>query len=395
MKIENNKASDTELLLKDFFSQDDLPQLIVDVGRILQSPVLVLNDAFRVIANYRTDGFHDDTFQNAVQGGEITYEVGALISQSEALSKGKMDEIQLTDSCYKRRFIPLICSGVRLGYLICVDMNRRLEQITEDTWCTIEWVLAKQLFIEVSHQDKLFETAEDILIHLLDGGFTTTSYFRLQIANTYLADFHPYTFALIDLTAYDSMHLGRKYLKEEINEMFPVSHPFLYKGNVFLFLQNKKEGEKCINLAKKFQLKIVIADKLGNLYDIPMYYRTANEALMIRMLQKRKDLVVPELVKLAEYDKKKETQYCETLYWYLACNHSLKKTCDMLFTHRNTILYRIRRMQEEFDIPLQDNCEYIGLLLGVAVILFDMKGAAFFVESQYDGQKNLEVGQEK
>ena len=177
MKIENNKASDTELLLKDFFSQDDLPQLIVDVGRILQSPVLVLNDAFRVIANYRTDGFHDDTFQNAVQGGEITYEVGALISQSEALSKGKMDEIQLTDSCYKRRFIPLICSGVRLGYLICVDMNRRLEQITEDTWCTIEWVLAKQLFIEVSHQDKLFETAEDILIHLLDGGFTTTSYF--------------------------------------------------------------------------------------------------------------------------------------------------------------------------------------------------------------------------
>ena len=31
------------------------------------------------------------------------------------------------------------------------------------------------------------------------------------------------------------------------------------------------------------------------------------------------------------YDKEKDTEYCETLYQYLNCSLSLKKTCDVLF----------------------------------------------------------------
>ena len=73
--------------------------------------------------------------------------------------------------------------------------------------------------------------------------------------------------------------------------------------------------------------------------------------------------------------------YCETLYHYLTCCHSLKKTSDALYTHRNTVLYRIRRLQEDFAIPLEEPSQHADLLLGVSLILFDIKGPDFFLRA--------------
>ena len=120
------------------------------------------------------------------------------------LTAGWADYVQLADSPYRRRFAPLISAGVRLGCLICVDTDGHLEKIPPQTWELVERILAKQLFMEVSRQDKSSETVEDILMHLLDGGFSSAAHFQLQASGTYLADFHPLTFALIDLETYHS-----------------------------------------------------------------------------------------------------------------------------------------------------------------------------------------------
>ena len=101
--------------------------------------------------------------------------------------------------------------------------------------------------------------------------------------------------------------------------------------------------------------------------------------LMLKNLTDRNDLISPKLRSLAEHDRTKNTQYCETLYYYLICSRSLKKTCDVLFTHRNTVLYRIRRMQEDFSIPIDDIFSHTELLLGTALLLFNSQGPDFFL----------------
>ena len=103
--------------------------------------------------------------------------------------------------------------------------------------------------------------------------------------------------------------------------------------------------------------------------------------LLLKNLEGRGDLVSPELRRLAARDREKDTQYCETLYHYLTCCHSLKKTSDALYTHRNTVLYRIRRLQEDFLIPLEDSSLHADLLLGVSLILFGTKGPDFFLRT--------------
>ena len=391
-----------DALLREFFAQDDLKRLAADTGALLDCPLLVLDDTFRVIAHHLPLGFSDPVFQSAVRSDEITYEAGAIISRSPALTAGNADYIRLEDSAYRRRFAPLISAGVRLGYLICVDTDEHLEKIPAQTWDVVEQILSKQLFVEASRQDKPFETAEDILRHLLDGGFPSAPYFHLQAANTYLADLHPEFFALVDLTAYRSVYIGNRHLKEELEALFPDPHSFVYQGNIFLFLYRQEDRKLFGALAAEFQLKVVVSEKIDDLYALPALYRTASEALalmtdarfhggrvytvaqlrtplLLKNLEGREDLIAQEVRMLAAHDREKGTQYCETLYSYLTCCRSLQKTCEALFTHRNTVLYRIRRMQEEFCIPLDEPAQHADLLLSVSLLLFEAKGPDFFL----------------
>ena len=393
-----------ETLLEQFFAQDDLGKLTVSTGELLGCPLLVLDDTFHVAAHYLPLGFSDALFETAVRRGEISYETGAIISENAMLTAGWADYVQLADSPYRRRFAPLVSAGVRLGCLICVDTDGHLEKIPPQTWELVEHILSKQMFVEASHQDKLFETAEDILMHLLDGGFSSAAHFQLQASGTYLADFHPRAFALIDLETYHSAYMGKRHLKEELEAQIPDSHPFLYKGDVFLFLHREGDGDIFSELAEEFQLKILISAPVGDLFTLPQLYRTAREALelmkdarfhgeavcsaqqlrtplLLKNLEGRGDLVSPELRRLAVHDREKGTQYCETLYHYLTCCHSLIKTSNALYTHRNTVLYRIRRLQEDFAIPLEEPSQHADLLLGVSLILFDTKGPDFFLSA--------------
>ena len=398
------ESCNAETLLEEFFSQDDLRQLALSTGELLDCPLLVLDDTFHIAAHRLPHGFSDSVFQSAVRRGEITYEAGVIISKNPMLSAGWADYVQLPDSPYRRRFAPLISSGVRLGCLICVDTDGHLEQIPPRTWELVERILAKQLFMEVSRQDKPSETAEDILMHLLDGGFSSAAHFQLQASGTYLANFHPLTFALIDLDTYHNAYMGKRHLKEELETQIPDSHPVLYKGDIVLFLHREGDIHTFSALAKEFQLKVLVSEPLDGLFDLPGLYRTAREALelmtderfhgepvcsvaqlrtplLLKNLEGRGDLIPIALRRLAAHDREKDTQYCETLYYYLTCCHSLKKTSDALYTHRNTVLYRIRRLQEDFAIPLEEPSQHADLLLGVSLILFDTKGPDFFLSA--------------
>lgn len=390
------------ILISDFFDRDDIDLLVKDTGKILGCPLMVIDDTYHVAAHYSPENFSDDVFDLAVKLGEITYEAGALISESDELTGGTADFVELEDSPYRRRFAPLISGGIRLGYLICVDIDNILSNVAPEIYSRIENILAKQMFVEAGRIDRPFETAEEIMIHLLDGGFQSQSYFKLQISSTYLADFHPVAFALIDPVAYHSQYNGKNLLKDELTYRFYESHPFLHKGKVFMFLQKGYDRKAFEDLAGEFHLKVMISNPIYELYDIPEMYNLVLEALnivvgesieygnvfsvsqlavpiMLNRIKEYDKLISPEIISLAEYDKRKGSQYCETLYYYLTCDHSLKDTCEALYTHRNTILYRIRKMKEDFGIPLDDPDLHFKLLLEISMVLLKQKGSGFFV----------------
>ncbi len=70
----------------------------------------------------------------------------------------------------------------------------------------------------------------------------------------------------------------------------------------------------------------------------------------------------PVLEKLKNYDKSNNTQLYTTLRTYLECNMNLSETARKLFVHRNSLVYRINRINELTHLDL-DNINVLYSLI--------------------------------
>jgi DNA-binding PucR family transcriptional regulator len=160
------------------------------------------------------------------------------------------------------------------------------------------------------------------------------------------------------------------------------------------------------SFSSQFSLRVVVSAPIGRLFRLPEVYE-ATKALMatllpklphpfavmaepyqalmmLRQLEANRDLMLPAVRALGERDRAENTLYCLTLYTYLCCHRSLQETCARLFTHRNTVLYRIRKLKEEYDIPVDDPDQHLALLVSAAMMLVELGREDVFMPRSSD-----------
>jgi len=71
---------------------------------------------------------------------------------------------------------------------------------------------------------------------------------------------------------------------------------------------------------------------------------------------------------LVIYDRKKDTELVKTLEAYFEVNGNLKKMSELLFTHYNTVLYRVGRIQEITKTNLDNERERFGLQTAIQIM---------------------------
>jgi len=81
-------------------------------------------------------------------------------------------------------------------------------------------------------------------------------------------------------------------------------------------------------------------------------------------------IYMENLGKLLEYDNKNGTDLLDTLEIYLTEDRNLRKTSEELYIHRNTLKYRISRIQEILQINLEGVNECFNLRLAFKIRRF-------------------------
>lgn len=80
------------------------------------------------------------------------------------------------------------------------------------------------------------------------------------------------------------------------------------------------------------------------------------------------DFYEKTLETLVKYDQKKDTELVKTLQVYYQCNGNLKKMSEKLFTHYNTVLYRVNRIQEISNCNLEDEQQRYSLQTALKIM---------------------------
>ena len=74
-----------------------------------------------------------------------------------------------------------------------------------------------------------------------------------------------------------------------------------------------------------------------------------------------------QIQRLWAYDMEHGTDLCVTLQVYLEQTKSLSKTAELLFVHRNTVRYRIKRCMELLDNELEDGNEIFAFIRSLRI----------------------------
>lgn len=165
---------------------------------------------------------------------------------------------------------------------------------------------------------------------------------------------------------------------------FRLDHPmFLYtiiaeERLVLLMNESFEELEdikkETFNLLDEFELKYMEVSLRNNILNVNEVFQMANELLeyggenlvpidnyiydiIFDWMVRKKDLslfVLEDLLKMIEEDLKDNTQLVKTLYYYLLEERSLMKAGEVIGVHRNSIVYRMNKIEETYNFNLED-----------------------------------------
>lgn len=379
-------------LLNVFLTENTLSGLVKAISGAVGCPAVIVDDAFHIAASCAVGEYNDPAYRTAVSHSELSLDTCAAISAHSAEKDFTVDA-----GNKKYRVLRLENGDTVFGYMILIS--------AEDMPCDAETLnftaalVSKQLFFERRQSSG---TAEEILAALFDGEFTDEEHFNISASSTYLSNFHPERFALIDLR--HCTPAAAAFLQTQLKNEFHASHPFIYKGKTVMFLHGDHNMPRLAELAGQNGTTAAVSEKLNGIFSAARLY-PAVTATLDYLKEKGKDGALAfaedytllltlraaaenctvfdrDVKKMAEYDKENEGELCLTLYTYLCCRHSLKDTCERLYTHRNTVLYRIRRIKELFGIDTDNPDLYTAYLLQAALELVKTGEDELFIRSE-------------
>ncbi len=98
--------------------------------------------------------------------------------------------------------------------------------------------------------------------------------------------------------------------------------------------------------------------------DLGIFRILSYEELQPELIQFYRETLEPLVI----YDKEKDSQLVETLKKYFECRSNLKRVSEVMFTHYNTVIYRMQRIKDIIGKDLDDPDIRLNLQIAIKVL---------------------------
>jgi PucR family transcriptional regulator, purine catabolism regulatory protein len=159
----------------------------------------------------------------------------------------------------------------------------------------------------------------------------------------------------------NSMKLAEMFTKE-VQRQYPGSRVAVGLGQpaqeVTTWRNSYRDAVQALDLAMRLQT------------DSPLYIGDLGVYQLVLSLSDREKLLAfmdKTLGKLLDYDHKQNADLIKTLEAFFTCHGNLSQTAEMLIVHRNTLLYRMTRINEIAEIDLNRPETRLALHLALTI----------------------------
>jgi len=163
---------------------------------------------------------------------------------------------------------------------------------------------------------------------------------------------------------------------ESPTEMFEILQPF----SSYMRDMNMKAGvsnilcgvKNLVNIYKQAEIALRIGLRLWSHFWIQRFGSVAPYYVMEQSISELsvEAACSPKIMGLLRYDALYRTEYYHTVKAYLECNLNLAQTSQVLFIHRTTLLYRLDKIKQIFELDFKDPLERMYYQLSINLISY-------------------------
>lgn len=375
-------------ILNILFYENGIQAMVDAFTRGFNNPVFVFDAGFHLIAcNW-------EMAKETPEGRSICENMGFTEQEYQLANSGQVHRKMMKSEKPIRvhhkslGYDQLLCAidtRKNLGHIVIDAVNRPFNDTDYELLIMLKEGIYQQMRKEEFVNDNTGYPYEYFLKDLLDGKVATPKRYqkRLQYVNTTFSD---NMFCLVVETARSSGALNLFLIRNRLESLYPDTKTLMYNGEIIvLFCLPKKQtfSEKDYDRIRKLctELEIFagISNNFSSLTDLSEYYKQALRAIEIGIaetqdpglfiysdyymhhianifLQKEsgKTYCHPIMEKMLKADKENETELAETLYAYLICERNISAAAEYLYIHRNTMTYRLKKIESMVDIDFDD-----------------------------------------
>lgn len=396
-----NELITNDLNISIFKQCTSLQQLAEQAENLFNNPFIIIDSSFRVIANSNPERINDYLWKNNVEKGYCSYEFIAYVRAMDDVKNTKNNSRPFPLNCYKspyeRYASKIYLNGRLVGYLLVLLQNKKFSEANKAMLYEIAQIAGNSFKQMLEHSNLLHLEHENFLMDLFDNKINSQDSLneKIKIYNESLKS--KYVVICFDLTHYKVDTHEKDFLSNSIDKLLYRRHIY-YENNIVLLYDYdycfEEERLSAMQLfAESNDIVIGISDEFYDLIKVPEFYcqskaiinvwtkynlksrclrykQVSYLALALEMEEKKFNAEFyahPCLKKLKIYDHENGTDFYRTLHTYLLNDQNAILTAKQLFIHRNTVKYRIERIQSIADICLEDKYERINIIISYAL----------------------------
>lgn len=359
---------------------------------ILNNPILIADSSFKLIAHVERPDIENSLWKHIIESGYYPNDyIQVILKTTEYTDRVYTTEAPsiLTDTTGPERYLSkmIVVNGKPIGFSTCLEYDRKFTSLDLRLFDVFLKVVGTELRGDDSVKQFHTQRYEYFISELLSGP-VKTDFLEERLKRLGLK-LKRNLFVLVAEFRDDKMrreHL-MDYHRLALEQAVSAGHCVTYRNTLVMLISQDDKELLTSDFIKTVTNQLEYSDMIGGISyrfqkieEMNAYYKQACEAIntgrrvrkdsrlfdyadmycyhMFDIIHQSEDLrkfCCPKLLDIIEYDAKYSTSYVTTAYFYFSTNMNPVLTAKRLNIHRNTIDYRIKRLEELFDLNFDSN----------------------------------------
>lgn len=388
-------------LLDCIIKSKELREVIETGFDILNNPIMLMDTSYKVLSYKTNETIDDPVWSDLVEHGYSSRKFVSLFKSERIIEKILKNDIPIilntgVAETIRRILGKIMLNGSCMGYLAVLEYNHLFSDQDVQITRLICEVISSLMQNSGNHMKNTSGLMYENVIHdLLEQRIVDT---KTLAGRLEACDWKPGENMLVvtvDMCKYNDISFI-DYFKNKLNTILPDAKTVCYDDSLVavIDIDQRSFAEACgvqdhlSSFADENDLLAGISLPSKNLLDLSKHQRQSQRAVELgksfgsasrvfdysnfaaddfisesaRFIDVM-DFCHQGVVDLRNYDMQKNTEYFATLYAYLLHDKNVTATANALFIHRNTVTYRIEKIESILGSSLQDSSHSFWILL--------------------------------